>query len=188
MQRPDSMNSYLRPLPTASEKAYVRLCDGGVKPPHCAPESALGWRGESPLQVQRKPVTDCNCVVVRRGGQQQEVNDQSARSFPVREETELDSAGVRWRACSAVAKPRVPVGKRTRSGMRSRFDPPPGNVPGRGRSLRRWLETEWWEGQGRESGRPGRAGATRVVAGKTPEHYRGGAGRSQSAHSSEERP
>jgi len=25
-----------------------------------------------------RPVTDCNCVVVRRGGEQQEVNDQSA--------------------------------------------------------------------------------------------------------------
>jgi hypothetical protein len=24
-----------------------------------------------------QPVTDCNCVVVRRGGEQQEVNDQS---------------------------------------------------------------------------------------------------------------
>jgi len=50
--------------------------------PVCAPESALGWRGGSPLQVQRKPVTDCNCVVARRGGQQQEVNDQSVRSLP----------------------------------------------------------------------------------------------------------
>jgi hypothetical protein len=24
-----------------------------------------------------QPVTDCNCVAVRRGGEQQEVNDQS---------------------------------------------------------------------------------------------------------------
>ena len=89
-------------------------------------KAQLGWRGESPLQVERKPVTDCNCVVVRRGGQQQEVNDQSVRSLPVREETELDSAGERWRACSAVAKPRVPVGKQTR------FDLPMGYVPWQG--------------------------------------------------------
>ena len=48
------------------------------------------------------------------------------------------------------------------------------------------VETEWSEGQVRESGRPAHAGAERVVAGKTPEHYRDGAGRSQSAHSSDE--
>jgi len=60
------------------------------------------------------------------------VNDQSVRSLPVREETELDSAGERWRACSAVAKPRVPIGRRTLRGMQSRFDPPVGNVPWRG--------------------------------------------------------
>jgi hypothetical protein len=43
-----------------------------------APESAFGQRGGSPLQVRPlRPVTDCNCVAVRRGGEQQEVNDQS---------------------------------------------------------------------------------------------------------------
>ena len=50
----------------------------------------------------------------------------------MREGTELDSAGVRWRACRLVAKPRVPVGRRTREGMQSRFDLPMGNVPGQG--------------------------------------------------------
>jgi hypothetical protein len=34
-------------------------------------------RGESPLQDLLGPVTKCNCVAVRRGGEQQEVNDQS---------------------------------------------------------------------------------------------------------------
>src|SRR6266540_1598471 len=44
----------------------------------CAPESASGRRGESPLQANAlRPVTDCNCVAARRGGEQQEVNDQS---------------------------------------------------------------------------------------------------------------
>src|SRR5688572_5207451 len=44
-----------------------------------APESAFGQRGGSPLQVRPlRPVTDCNCVAARRGGEQQEVNDQSA--------------------------------------------------------------------------------------------------------------
>ena len=43
-----------------------------------APESAFGQRGGSPLQAgPLRPVTDCNCVAMRRGGEQQEVNDQS---------------------------------------------------------------------------------------------------------------
>ena len=104
----------------------------------------------------------------------------------MREGTELDSAGVRWRACRLVAKPRVPVGRRTREGMQSRFDLPMGNVPGQGGAWAGGLETEWSEGRGRESGRPVRPGAEGEVAGKTPGHYRDEAGRSQSARSSEE--
>ena len=50
----------------------------------------------------------------------------------MREGTELDSAGARWRTCSAVAKPRVPMGRRTHKGMRSRSDLPRGNVPWQG--------------------------------------------------------
>src|SRR5215468_10553670 len=43
-----------------------------------APESASGQRGESPLQAYvLRPVSDCNCVAARRGGEQQEVNGQS---------------------------------------------------------------------------------------------------------------
>ena len=42
-----------------------------------APESAYGQRGGSPLQVRTlRPVTDCNCVAVRRGVKQQEVSDR----------------------------------------------------------------------------------------------------------------
>src|SRR6516165_6970126 len=50
----------------------------------------------------------------------------------MREGTELDSTGVRWRVCDLVAKPRAPVGRRTHEGMQSRFDLPMGNVPGQG--------------------------------------------------------
>ena len=43
-----------------------------------APESAHSQRGASPLQVNAlRPVTDCNCDAAMRGGEQQEVNDQS---------------------------------------------------------------------------------------------------------------
>jgi len=43
-----------------------------------APESASGRRGESPLQANAlRPVTECNCDAAMRGGEQQEVNDQS---------------------------------------------------------------------------------------------------------------
>ncbi len=40
--------------------------------------SLFGRRGASPLQVDvLRPVTESHCVVVRRGGKQLEVNDQS---------------------------------------------------------------------------------------------------------------
>ena len=43
-----------------------------------APGRVYGQRGESPLQAYAlRPVTNCNCVAVRRGGKQQEVTDQS---------------------------------------------------------------------------------------------------------------
>ena len=41
-----------------------------------APASVFGQRGESPLLAYTlRPVTDCNCVAARRGGEQQEVSD-----------------------------------------------------------------------------------------------------------------
>ena len=43
-----------------------------------APESARGLRGVSPLQAYAlRPVTNPNCVAVRRGGEQGEVNYSS---------------------------------------------------------------------------------------------------------------
>jgi len=49
-----------------------------LKPGASAPERRVGQRGESPLRARAlRPVTDCNCVAARRGGEQQEVNDQS---------------------------------------------------------------------------------------------------------------
>ena len=49
-----------------------------LKPMVCAPESANSQRGESPLQVNAlRPVTECNCDAAMRGGEQQEVNNQS---------------------------------------------------------------------------------------------------------------
>jgi len=43
-----------------------------------APVSVRGQKGGSPFQAYAlRPVTECNCVAVRRGGEQQEVNDQS---------------------------------------------------------------------------------------------------------------
>jgi len=43
-----------------------------------APERRNCQRGESPLRAYAlRPVAACNCVVVRRGGEQQEANDQS---------------------------------------------------------------------------------------------------------------
>ena len=43
-----------------------------------APESVFDRRGASPLQVYAlRPVTNCYCVAVRRGGELQEVNDPS---------------------------------------------------------------------------------------------------------------
>ena len=43
-----------------------------------APESAKSQRGASPLQVNAlRPVTECNCDAAMRGGEQQEVNNQS---------------------------------------------------------------------------------------------------------------
>jgi hypothetical protein len=50
----------------------------GARPWHRAPESASGRRGASPLQADAlRPVTECNCDAAMRGGEQQEVNDQS---------------------------------------------------------------------------------------------------------------
>ena len=53
---------------------------------YCAPASILGQRGESPLMADAlRPLTVCNCVAARRGGEQQEVSNQSvAKANPIR--------------------------------------------------------------------------------------------------------
>jgi len=50
----------------------------GVNAWASAPESASSQRGASPLQANAlRPVTECNCDAAMRGGEQQEVKDQS---------------------------------------------------------------------------------------------------------------
>jgi len=50
----------------------------GVNAWASAPESARSQRGGSPLQANAlRPVTECNCDAAMRGGEQQEVKDQS---------------------------------------------------------------------------------------------------------------
>jgi hypothetical protein len=52
--------------------------ESGLTPGASAPESASSQRGGSPLQVNAlRPVTECDCDAAMRGGEQQEVNDQS---------------------------------------------------------------------------------------------------------------
>ena len=52
---------------------------GGTRSvPASAPVRLFDQWGESPYEVLRyEPVTESNCVSVRRGGEQLEVNDQS---------------------------------------------------------------------------------------------------------------
>jgi hypothetical protein len=50
----------------------------GLKPTASAPLKTFDRRGASPREDLRyEPVTESNCVAVRRGGEQLEVNDQS---------------------------------------------------------------------------------------------------------------
>jgi hypothetical protein len=51
---------------------------GASKLAHSCACKRTDRRGESLLQADAlRPITDCNCVAVRRGGRQQEVNDPS---------------------------------------------------------------------------------------------------------------
>ena len=71
-----------------------------------APVSVIVRRGESPLQAcTLRPVTESNCVSVRRGGKQLEVNEQS-----VVKRTRFGRSD--WRASSSMAKPRKSVALR----------------------------------------------------------------------------
>jgi hypothetical protein len=56
----------------------IMACNPRLTPWASAPESARSQRGGSPLQANAlRPVTECNCDAAMRGGEQQEVNDQS---------------------------------------------------------------------------------------------------------------
>jgi len=67
------MVSLLKELIDVSQIVYP-----GVNAWASAPESASSQRGASPLQANAlRPVTECNCDAAMRGGEQQEVNDQS---------------------------------------------------------------------------------------------------------------
>jgi hypothetical protein len=69
--------------------------------PLCALESTRNQRGESSLEAgPLRPVTKCYWVAVRRGGELQEVNNQSVGN-------ELDTAWSSRRACGPIAKPRL---------------------------------------------------------------------------------
>jgi hypothetical protein len=53
-------------------------------------------RGASPLRAQvLRPVTECNCVAARPGGEQQEVNDRSATQVnSIRPDTAVSLPGI----------------------------------------------------------------------------------------------
>jgi len=56
------------------------ICAGGLpeRAVPSAPESVLDQKGESPIQAcALRPVTEGNCVAVRRGGEQPKVNHRS---------------------------------------------------------------------------------------------------------------
>ena len=66
----------LAPYERASHACAIQRLEHGLRTR--APASERGQRGASPLQANAlRPVTESNCVAVRRGGEQLEVNDQS---------------------------------------------------------------------------------------------------------------
>ena len=76
---------------------------GGGGPPEGgtrASESVIGWRGVSPLQAcVLRLVTEGNCVLVKGGGEQPDVNDQSVTQVnPIQPTCR--------RACESLVKPR----------------------------------------------------------------------------------
>jgi hypothetical protein len=98
-----------------------------------------GWKGGSPFQAcPLRPVTDCNCVAARRGGEQQEVKKSSVGT-----QTRFGRAD--WRACDRKAKP----GPALLSGRPLTLK---GWVRKRSWEAVRWLETEGFEGQTTLSG------------------------------------
>ncbi len=98
-----------------------------------------GGKGGSPFQAcPLRPVTDCNCVAVRRGGEQREVKKSSVG-------TRTRFGRTDWRACDRKAKPRPAL----TSGKPMTLK---GWVQKRSWEAVRWLETEGFEGQTTLSG------------------------------------
>src|SRR5947209_8179146 len=65
-------------IATRAKAHFIEAWNAGLKARSCAPESVFDRRGASPLQAYAlRPVTNCNCVAVRRGEEQQKVKDQS---------------------------------------------------------------------------------------------------------------
>jgi len=112
-----------------------------------APVMALGWSGESPLRcIGRCAVSNCNCVVATRGGEQQGENDRSVTRSQMKRQRELGTVGVIGRACVGRAKS---VGRAKLSGIQ-RVD---WRNPPRPLDKRRWKETERSESQVQQAGR-----------------------------------
>ena len=58
---------------------WTSVDEGGTGPaPTCACKRALSVGWKSPSGLRHGPETERNCVAVMRGGEQREVNDQSA--------------------------------------------------------------------------------------------------------------
>ena len=169
LRLPPAPSQYLHLWPARC----IRLFTQPLQLVGCAPERRDGQRGESPLRANAlRPVAKSNCVAARRGGEQQEANDQSVgrrTRFGLARVASLHPKGEAW-----TAKSGEPVELR-------------GSVT----KLRQDAPDDWrrkgQEGQSRKSGRPVRVSAG-VHAIKRESVYRpkSRANRSQSAHSSEE--
>jgi hypothetical protein len=140
--------------------ASGRLTDKNVRP--SAPVS-VGVRTvgcKSPPKFGLNFVTNGNCAVARRGGEQPEVNDQSVGN-------ELDSAcccgepARKWRSPRTLRPTGTGAG---RPKGRPRAVSPGEKTRPRSRGSKGWLETEWSEVPARETGRPARHPGRRSCA------------------------
>jgi len=125
-----------------------------------APVSVFGPRGGSPLQARTlRPVTERNCVAARRGGEQRDVNDQSATQVnsirPCRAASLLGNGEARTGAIRKSVTLRGSVQKRSR-----------GRLGG-------WRRNGL-DGQTHDTGRPARVQAEFIVPDKDTKSRRAG--------------
>ncbi len=150
--RPHRLESRMREIRPSGSEGGVKFNPSSL--PLCAPASAWSRRSESLLQAGRnRLVTESNCVVVRRGGEQLEVNDLSVVKALQGQRTRyglmrLASLLVNGEACRGES--RVLRGRRARGTLRKTVRKRCGELIG-------WVETERIEGDTREAGRPARA-------------------------------